>query len=213
MAEINILMPETELEGLSRRERKKQETRWRIFNAAMALMARRGFDAVTIEDICEAADVSNPLFFHHFSNKAALIRAYMDRMKAKITQKLDTAPADTSCTEKLDIINRVVISSSTNSTAFTPQLLSELFSGEGKLDVEHVDTGITGALAQIIRDGQDTGEFNRSWHPEIVAVSLLGAWLVLPLAARSKDFPQNPVEEVLDLMKAGLATPAPSRKG
>ncbi len=210
MAQINILTPEAELEDLSRRDRKKQETRWRIFNAAMVLMARRGFDAVTIEDICEAADVSNPLFFHHFTNKAALVRTYMDCLKAEITQKLASAPGDASCTDKLDIINREVIRTSKHSAAFTPQLVAELFGGEGKLDVEHVDTGITGSLAQIIREGQDAGEFSEGWHPEVVAVSLLGAWVLLPLAARSKGFPENPVEEVLALMKAGLATSSTS---
>jgi AcrR family transcriptional regulator len=203
MAEINELIPQAELEALSRRNRKKQETRWRIFNAAMALMRKRGFDAVTIEDICEAADVSNPLFFHHFSNKAALIRTYLDCLQAEITQKLATA-AGASSSEKLDMINREVIKTSKNSVAFTPQLLAEMFRGENRLDIEHVDTGMTGALARIIAEGQEAGEFSKNWHPDVVALTLVGAWLVLPLAAKGRGFPKNSYDVVLGLIKSGL---------
>lgn len=203
MAEINVLIPKSELGNLSRRDRKKQETRWRIFNAAMALMKKNGFDAVTIEDICETADVSNPLFFHHFSNKGALVRIYLDCLKADIAQEL-TSASNASSREKLDIINREVTKSSKNSVAFTPQLLAEMLRGEDRLDMEHVDTGITGALTQIIADGQANGEFSKAWHPEVVAVSLVGAWLLLPLAQQGKSFPKKSYEEVLELIMAGL---------
>ena len=70
--------------------------------------------------------------------------------------------------------------------------------------MEHVDTGITGALSQIIKDGQDNGEFSKEWHPELVAVSLVASWIMLPLAMKSSDFPAKPHEELLQLMLAGL---------
>jgi len=76
--------------------------------------------------------------------------------------------------------------------------------GDGQLDIEQVDTGMTGALAQIIREGQEAGEFSDSWHPEVAAVSLVGAWLLLPLAGRGRDFPETSHGEALDLIKSGL---------
>lgn len=150
ITEINVLIPQSEIEGMSRRDRKKQETRWRIYDSAMALMEKHGFDAVTIEDICEAADVSNPLFFHHFSNKGALIRNFLERLKVEIAEILAASP-EASATEKLSIVNRKVIKSTKNFRSFTPQLVAQMIGGENKLDVEHLDSGITGALGQIIR--------------------------------------------------------------
>lgn len=206
MIEINVLIPREQLDSLSRRERKKQETRWRIFNAAMALMENKAFDSVTIEEICEVADVSNPLFFHHFSNKAALIRTYINCRRDEVARKLAAAP-DASATEQLDIINNHMFKSSKVSVAFTPQLLAEMFSSRN-LDIEHVDTGMTGVLAQIIKKGQDAGEFSKHWHHEIAALSLIGTWLLLPLASQEKSFPKGHGDEALNLIKAGLKTPA-----
>ena len=203
MPEINELVPLDQLEHLSRRERKKHETRWRIYQAAMTLFAKQGFDGVKIEDICETADVSNAAFFHHFSGKSSLVRAYWDELKIKIRTALDDA-GDTSSTEKLAIINAAVTRTSSDTAAFTPQLFGTIASGDQTLDMEHIDTGITGTLTQIIREGQAAGEFSKQWHPEVVAVSLAATWIMLPLAMRSPDFPDEPHQELLKLTLAGL---------
>ena len=61
----------TEVE-LSRRERKKEETKDRIFKAAFALFKRQGVEATTIDDICEKADVAKGTFFNYFPRKEAV---------------------------------------------------------------------------------------------------------------------------------------------
>ena len=68
----------------SRRERKKTETRARILNAAIALMAERGYDAVKIEDIAARADIANATFFLHFPTKASLLTAFNEQVARKI---------------------------------------------------------------------------------------------------------------------------------
>lgn len=57
----------TEKAGL--RERKKEQTVERLQQAALALMIDRGFDAVSIDDICEAADVSKTTYYRYFETK------------------------------------------------------------------------------------------------------------------------------------------------
>lgn len=203
MSELNTLYPLDEIEALPRRDRKKLQTRWRIYESAIELMKQYGYDNVTIEDICELADVSNALFFRHFTNKAALIRAYLDLLKAKIGDALRASPSASS-TEKLRIVCREVGDSSPSFVAFTPQLLAEMAVGGHKFDVEHVDTGLTGAMSIIIADGQKSGEFNSSWHPEVAALSLIGAWLILTRAAQAKGFPKRAFAEALDMTIAGL---------
>jgi TetR/AcrR family transcriptional regulator, cholesterol catabolism regulator len=61
----------TEVE-LSRRERKKEETKERIFNAAFALFKRQGVEATTVDEICGKADVAKGTFFNYFPHKEAV---------------------------------------------------------------------------------------------------------------------------------------------
>ncbi|MER6511213.1 helix-turn-helix domain-containing protein [Nonomuraea sp. NPDC001636] len=56
-----------------RRERKKAATRAAILEAATTLFLARGFDAVTVREIADAADVSPKTVFTHFPHKEALV--------------------------------------------------------------------------------------------------------------------------------------------
>jgi DNA-binding LacI/PurR family transcriptional regulator len=56
----------------ARRERKKAETRRAIADAALRLFTLRGFDAVTVNEVAEAADVSAKTVFNYFPVKEQL---------------------------------------------------------------------------------------------------------------------------------------------
>jgi AcrR family transcriptional regulator len=54
------------------RESKKRETRQRLSDVATALFFERGFDAVTVEEIAAAANVSKMTVFNYFTRKEDL---------------------------------------------------------------------------------------------------------------------------------------------
>jgi len=47
----------------------------RILAAARLLMLEKGFEATSIDEICEKAEVAKGTFFYHFENKEALAKA------------------------------------------------------------------------------------------------------------------------------------------
>jgi len=58
---------------ISRRERKKDETRDRIFKAAVWLFREKGFENTTIDEITERADVAKGTFFNYFPKKESVL--------------------------------------------------------------------------------------------------------------------------------------------
>lgn len=80
-----------EMEG--RRERKRRETRARIADAALTLFRERGFAAVTVDEIAEAADVSKRTFFDYFPAKEDVVSAWQDRFSALLSDEVAARPA------------------------------------------------------------------------------------------------------------------------
>jgi AcrR family transcriptional regulator len=75
------------------RERKKQQTRQAIHEAAMKLFAERGYDATTIADIAEAAGIAPRTFFSYFSAKEEAVFQKFDMAYEEFTRALEDRPA------------------------------------------------------------------------------------------------------------------------
>jgi AcrR family transcriptional regulator len=58
---------------IGRREKRKQEIRARIEDAAYTLFQRQGIEDTSIEQICVEADVARRTFYGHYPNKHALL--------------------------------------------------------------------------------------------------------------------------------------------
>lgn len=60
-------------QSMGLRERKRRATRDAIERAAIALVSERGYDNVTVAQICELSSVSQGTFFNYFRTKDAAI--------------------------------------------------------------------------------------------------------------------------------------------
>jgi len=76
------------MEQHTRRERKKEETRRRILEAAFRLFAEQGFENTTIVQITGAADIGKGTFYNYFPSKEALLNDFMDELSCRRGQKI-----------------------------------------------------------------------------------------------------------------------------
>jgi len=71
-----------------RRERKKLDTRRKIFRAAFELFTAKGFDSTTVEEIAERADVAKGTVFNYFPQKSAFLVAAYQEWVMKLVEEL-----------------------------------------------------------------------------------------------------------------------------
>ncbi len=81
-------LPETRL---SRRERKKLRTRALIQQEALRLFLEKGFEATTIEEIAEAADIATSTFFNYFPTKEDVV--LQDDLDPVLVEAINVEPA------------------------------------------------------------------------------------------------------------------------
>ena len=66
------------MEKLSRQQQKSKETKEKIFQAAKRILQKKGYEELSIKNICEEAGVSNGSFYHHFKTKDDLLSYYIE---------------------------------------------------------------------------------------------------------------------------------------
>lgn len=69
--------------------RRKRETRARLLDAALKLMAEKGMEGVAINEITEAADVGFGSFYNHFESKEAIYATLVESVFDEFADWLD----------------------------------------------------------------------------------------------------------------------------
>src|SRR5436309_6613409 len=74
------------------RDRRVRRTQHLLARALIALTLEKGYDAVTIRDITERADIGYATFFRHYHHKDALLQEVLEVVLAELKNLLPTAP-------------------------------------------------------------------------------------------------------------------------
>ncbi|CAN0572628.1 unnamed protein product, partial [Laminaria digitata] len=88
------------IKGEGRRERKKRETRERILLVARSLFTRQGYEAVTVEALAEAADISKPTLFNYFPSKMAILQALVPGVDERFAAAIEGFRAEGGAAEE-----------------------------------------------------------------------------------------------------------------
>ena len=88
--------------SLLRQERSK-ETRRLLIRTAARLWSERGYDGVTVEDVCSAAGVGRTTFYLHFESKDQLLAGLASGTAMGVDDDLEDGGGSRSLAEQLDI--------------------------------------------------------------------------------------------------------------
>ncbi len=154
------LAQQPEAPPLGRRERRRRETREKIFRAAMQLFAERGFLETTTQQISEAADVGEGTFFNYFPTKGHVLTVLTDIQLHKVTQALSAARDEARPTrEVLRRLMHNIAEEPGRSPALTRSLFTAFLSNDAVREIVSLtlERGRKG-VAYIISGGQRRGE-------------------------------------------------------
>ena len=68
----------------ARTDRRSARTRAALREALIQLINEKGYDAITVGDLCERADITRGTFYNHYSDKDALLVACEDEIIAEL---------------------------------------------------------------------------------------------------------------------------------
>lgn len=140
-------------------DRRVRRTREALHAALVALIIEKGFDAITIQDVIEEADVGRTTFYEHFSGKEALLRFGFQRLRDELARHHQHEKAD----EPLSFLEPLLRHAKAHAG-----LYAALLGGGGGRIADETFRAIVGELV--------AGEFNNDKAPEpIVTALLIGA--------------------------------------
>jgi AcrR family transcriptional regulator len=142
---------------LGRRERKKLETKERIVGSALALFGTRGYDATTIEDIGERADVSRATVFNYFARKEDIASELIGRRRAELAEHIAEAREKTDNTSERLSQSLVGLARDYEADPATGRAIIRAWLHAGGPLLP--DASISAALlTEVIREGQQHGD-------------------------------------------------------
>jgi AcrR family transcriptional regulator len=156
--------------GVGRMDRRKQRTRQAVMTTAMRLFRRHGFDAVTMEQIAEAADIAKGTLYHYFPAKEAILAASLDELSlARNAERLTRMRALADTRSRLTTSLAELI----DAVRAQPELFERYFTYRTQQMVSlRRDANRAGGLSmledEIIRLGQAQGDLRRDLPFELL---------------------------------------------
>jgi AcrR family transcriptional regulator len=95
-------------EAKTSRDQQKEETRQRVFEAALAVFRRDGAEPARIEDIAQAAGVSRGTFYFHFPTKEDVLEQVLANAEQHLVAQLEVLPATAPMTDILTLAAKTV---------------------------------------------------------------------------------------------------------
>jgi len=154
-------------ENLTSRDLQAMETRRKIFNTAAQLITEKGFDNVTVEEICKQSGVAKGLFYHYFNSKADIvIETYMD-VDNKFSAEVMALPATTPYDRVIYAVSFQARYAKAKGLEFVKQIYKhQLDTGTAFFISE--DRAFFRLIRDAIREGQQKNQLRSDFSAEVL---------------------------------------------
>ncbi len=171
-------LEETQFAEADQDENPHEGTRERMISAAIKLFSEKGYHAVSVREIVEAAEVTKPVLYYYFENKEGLFRAIVEGTLHEFEQGLtETAKMQSeSFREDLQRINPIVMGSAEEHPELVRLMNAVFFSGlyESLFDFTGYWDRVMVHVIFIFERAQARAEIRKDIHPSVLAHHYMG---------------------------------------
>jgi len=189
------------------RERKKIKTREAIRAATYALIKEQGYDATTIEQIADRAEVSPSTVFRYFPTKEDIVLT--DEYDQLMAEELRTRPADESWMDSVRHVMRLAIEANNRDDPEVARMRARLGVEVPAVRSRMVES--MSATGRMLREaiGERHGLDPDSIEVRVYAMSFIGGLMEASMYWAENGFEgdlNSLVDRALDVLEHGLPT-------
>ncbi len=198
-------------ESQSLREKKKVETKNKIFEVAGRLFKEKGFEKVTVDEITREAGIAKGTFFNYFPTKLSLLRYFGD-LKEKLVYSLvkNEAMCSISIKDKIKNIMVIVAKSNEKDKELSKLLVFEYIKYAGsRANEEGTSSGFIKIFYELLSEGTKNGEVRDKVDLKKAAENLTAIYFqsLVRWLRSEQDYPfSEEISEKVDMIFDGIGS-------
>jgi AcrR family transcriptional regulator len=182
-------------------------TKTRLFDAAIELLAEKGYEATSIDDIIARAGVARGTLYYHFDGKAELVDALLCNHIMKMLDDLRSIEAEHTHDPQraLTELIRAQLHHLTDNPTYTRVLMTEFWRTDRPwhATMTEMRRGVLDTICNVTKRGAAVGVFRREIDPEFAGYALFGMTSFCALDRLTYE-PDQPVERLLEQLVAAV---------
>lgn len=144
---------------------KRRKLKNEIIQKSLDLFRQRGYDAVSVQDICDACDITKPTFYKYLASKQNLLSYFFSSMAESIPDDWYRIPEGTDCYSKLidGYLMFLRHAAGLGVDLFNQVFISNLMEYMGTFNDVRAFTDL---MVDLIREAQQTGQIRNPSDPK-----------------------------------------------
>jgi AcrR family transcriptional regulator len=197
---------------MAARTDRQADRRRQILEAAVKVFAQKGFHAARVGDVAKEAGVAYGLVYHYFDSKEELLEAIFRGTWADMLARVQEVEASgVSAEEAVRQVTALLLRTWRRDPDLVRVLVREVTRSQHLQEEVEEITHAMNALEDIVRRGQNGGDFRADLDPKLAAVVFYGAldevltgWVLGQLPDGDEDIARAEQNVVL-LLTGGLS--------
>ena len=149
------------MDKLTNRQKQSISTKLKITGVATELFKNKGFENVTIQDICNEADISVGAFYHHFESKHEIINKAYEQIDLLVKAEVEANSFNSNVEKIIFILSRGCKIIQDLGWIFVSDVYKNLLHIDGKYSLSD-DRYITVEIIRSIDKAKKVGELKES---------------------------------------------------